>query len=297
MAALAVTGSTGAVGGRVARALAERGVEQRLVVRSAERAPRLDGAEVVEAPGGYGDPEAFGVALDGVETLFLVSAEEAPDRVALHRGVVEAAAAAGVGRIVYTSFLGAAADSTFLLGRDHHATEEAIRGTGLAFTFLRDSFYADFIPYFAGPDRVFRGPAGDGCLAPVARDDVAAVAVEVLVAAAEAGSAEREHDSAVYRLTGPESFDLDTAAARLSGLTGKTYAYVEETIEEAWESRRPSGAPDWMIEGWISTYTAIADGSLDMVTGDVEEIIGRPPLTLEQTIEAHPDLLSGELPK
>jgi NAD(P)H dehydrogenase (quinone) len=298
MAALAVTGSTGAVGGRVARALAERGVEQRLVVRSAERAPRLDRAEVVEAAGGYADPEAFGAALAGVETLFLVSAEEAPDRVALHRGAVEAAVAAGVGRIVYTSFLGAAEDSTFLLGRDHHATEEAIRGTGVAHTFLRDSFYADFIPYFAGPDRVFRGPAGDGCLAPVARDDVAAVAVEVLVAAAEAGSdPTSDHDGAVYRLTGPEAFDLDTAAARLSGLTGKTYAYVEETIEEAWESRRPSGAPEWMIEGWISTYTAIADGSLDVVTGDVEEVVGRPPSTLEQTIEAHPELLSGELPK
>jgi NAD(P)H dehydrogenase (quinone) len=289
MATLAVTGSTGAVGGRVARALAERGIEQRLVVREAGRAPRLEGAEVAEAPGGYADPEAFGAALAGAETLFLVSAEEAPDRVAQHQGAVEAAAAAGVRRIVYTSFLGAAQSSTFLLGRDHWATEEAIRETGLAFTFLRDSFYADFIPYFAGPDRVFRGPAGEGCVAPVSRDDVAAVAVEVLAGGGD-------HDGKTYRLTGPEVFDLDTAAARLSGFTGKTYAYVEETVEEAWESRRPSGAPDWMIEGWISTYLAIADGSLDLVSGDVEAILGRPPQTLEQTIEAHPDLLSGELP-
>jgi NAD(P)H dehydrogenase (quinone) len=286
---LAVTGATGAVGGRVARALAERGVEQRLVVRDAGRAPELAGAEVVEAAGGYADPEAFGAALDGVETLFLVSAEEAPDRVDQHRAAVAAAAGAGVERIVYTSILGAAPDSTFLLGRDHWATEEAIRESGLAFTFLGDSFYADFIPFFAGPDRVFRGPAGEGCLAPVSRDDVAAVAVAVL-------TADGAHDGAVLALTGPEAFDLDTAAARLSGLTGKTYAYVEETIEEAWESRRPSGAPDWMIEGWISTYTAIADGSLDVVSGDVEAVIGRPPQTLEQTVEAHPELLSGELP-
>jgi NAD(P)H dehydrogenase (quinone) len=290
MAALAVTGSTGAVGGRVARALAERGVEQRLVVRDAGRAPRLEGAEVVEAPAGYAEREGFEAALAGVETLFLVSAEEAPDRVAQHRNAVAAAAAAGVGRIVYTSFLGAAADSTFLLGRDHWATEQAIRETGLAFTFLRDSFYADFIPFFAGPDRVFRGPAGDGRLAPVARDDVAAVAVELLAAPGA-------RDGEALRLTGPEAFDLATAAERLSAYSGEQYSYVEETIEEAWESRRPSGAPDWMIEAWISTYTAIADGSLDLVSGDVEAVLGRPPLGLEQLIDAHPELLlSGERP-
>jgi NAD(P)H dehydrogenase (quinone) len=289
MADLAVTGSTGALGGRVSRALADLGIEQRLIVRDAARAPRLDGAEVRAVPGGYADPAGYREALAGVGTLFLVSAEEAPDRVALHRGVVEAAAAAGVERIVYTSFIGAAADSTFLLGRDHWATEEAIRETGVTFTFLRDSFYTDFIPYFAGPDRTFRGPAGDGRLSPVSRDDVAAVAVQVL-------SALGAHDDRIYGLAGPELFSLSEAAERLTAYTGEPYSYVEETVEEAWESRRPSGAPDWMIDGWVSTYTAIADGSLDQLSGDVEVVTGRPPQTLEQTIDAHPELLSGDLP-
>src|SRR6185437_6957862 len=159
MADLAVTGSTGALGGRIATALADLGVAQRLIVRSAERAPRLDRAEVREVPGGYADPAGFREALEGVGTLFLVSAEEAPDRVAQHRAAVAAAAEAGVERIVYTSFLGAAPDSTFLLGRDHFQTDEALRATGLAHTFLRDSFYMDFMPFFAGPERTFRGPA------------------------------------------------------------------------------------------------------------------------------------------
>jgi uncharacterized protein YbjT (DUF2867 family) len=289
MADLAVTGSTGALGGRVARALADLGIEQRLIVRDASRAPRIDGAEVTAVRGGYADPEGYREALAGVGTLFLVSAEEAPDRVALHRGTIGAAVAAGVERIVYTSFLGAAADSTFLLGRDHWATEEAIRETGVAFTFLRDSFYMDFIPYFAGPERTFRGPAGNGRTSPVSRDDVAAVAVEVL-------SALGAHDGRVYGLTGPQLFSLTEAAERLTSYTGEPYSYVEETVEEAWESRRPSGAPDWMIEGWVSTYTAIAAGSLDQLSGDIEAVTGRPPMTLEQTIDAHPELLSGELP-
>jgi uncharacterized protein YbjT (DUF2867 family) len=286
MADLAVTGSTGALGGRVARTLADLGVEQRLIVRDAGRAPKLDGAEVREVPGGYADPAGFREALEGVGTLFLVSAEEAPDRVAQHRSAIEAAREAGVERIVYTSFLGAAEDSTFLLGRDHWATEQAIRETGVAFTFLRDSFYMDFIPFFAGPERTFRGPAGDGRLSPVSRDDVAAVAVQVL-------STPGAHDGEIYALTGPDLFTLAEAAERLSVHTGKPYSYVEETIEEAWESRRPSGAPDWMIEGWISTYTAIADGSLDQLSDDVEAVTGRPPQTLEQTIDAHPELLEG----
>src|ERR1700759_1581060 len=109
MADLAVTGSTGAVGGRVARVLADLGVEQRLIVRSAGRAPRPDGAEVREVPGGYADPAGFREALEGVGTLFLVSAEEAPDRVAQHKNAVTAAKEAGVERIGLTSFLRAAA--------------------------------------------------------------------------------------------------------------------------------------------------------------------------------------------
>jgi NAD(P)H dehydrogenase (quinone) len=289
MADLAVSGSTGALGGRVSRALADLGIEQRLIVRDAGRAPRLEGAEVREVPGGYADPAGYREALAGVGTLFLVSAEESPDRVAQHRNAIEAAAAAGVERIVYTSFIAAAEDSTFLLGRDHWATEQAIRDAGVAFTFLRDSFYMDFIPYFAGPERTFRGPAGDGRLSPVSRDDVAAVAVQVL-------STPGAHDGKTYGLTGPELFSLIEAAERLTSYTGEPYSYLEETIEEAWESRRPSGAPDWMIEGWISTYTAIADGSQDQLTGDVETVTGRAPQTLEQTLDAHPELLSGNLP-
>jgi uncharacterized protein YbjT (DUF2867 family) len=289
VADFAVTGSTGAVGGRVARALADLDIEQRLIVRDAGRAPKLEGAGVREVQGGYADPEGFREALEGVGTLFLVSAEEAQDRVAQHKAAVEAAAAAGVERIVYTSFLGASADSTFLLGRDHWATEEAIRGSGVGFIFLRDSFYMDFIPYFAGPDRVFRGPAGSGRLSPVSRDDVAAVAVQVL-------STPGAHDGKVYGLTGPHLFTLTEAAERLTAYTGEPYSYVEETLEEAWESRRPSGAEDWMIEGWISTYVAIAEGALDQLSGDVEAVTGRVPLTLEQTLDAHPELLAGDLP-
>jgi len=136
---LAVTGSTGALGGAVAHELAARGAEQRLLVRSPDRAPDLAGAAVVACS--YGDGEAARAALDGVETLLMVSASESAERLREHRSFVDAAAAAGVRHVVYTSFAGAAADSTFTLGRDHWATEQRILERGLTHTFLRDNFY------------------------------------------------------------------------------------------------------------------------------------------------------------
>jgi NAD(P)H dehydrogenase (quinone) len=281
---LAITGSTGELGGRVARRLAEGGVSQRLIVRDPSRAPRLPGAESAAASS-YGAEEEMRAALSGARTLYFVSGREDPDRLEQHRTVVRAAEAAGVERIVYVSFVGAAADATFTLGRHHWATEQAIRESGLAFTFLRSSLYLDFMPFFAGPERVIRGPAGDGRFAPVARDDLADAAVAVLVAGGE-------HDGRTYNLTGPELLTLAEVAARLSAYTGRRFTYHAETVEEAWTSRRPTGAPDWEIEGWISSYVAIADGSLAVLTDDVERLTGHPPQTLEQCLSAHRELLA-----
>ena len=147
---LAVTGATGGLGGRVARALAARGVQQRLLVRDPARAPELPGATVVRST--YGDGELARASLEGVRTLLMVSAAESADRLEQHLTFVDAAAAAGVEHVVYTSFYGAAADATFTLARDHWVSEQHIRASGLRFTFLRDSLYADFLPLLVGED-------------------------------------------------------------------------------------------------------------------------------------------------
>lgn len=178
LAGLAVTGSSGVLGGMVARQLAEAGFPQRLLVRDAGRAPELDNAPPVLVS--YADPVLSRPALEGVKTLFMVSAAEAEDRLQQHYAFVDAAAAAGVQHIVYTSFFGAAPDCTFTLARDHYATEERIRASGMAFTFLRNNFYLDFLPTLAGEDGVIRGPARDGVMAAVAREDIARSAVAVL---------------------------------------------------------------------------------------------------------------------
>jgi NAD(P)H dehydrogenase (quinone) len=277
---IGVTGATGGLGGRVAARLADHGVPQLLLVRDAARAPDLPEAETATF-GGYDDPEGLRRALDGVDTLLLVSAAEHPDRVSLHRAAVDAAVAAGVQRIVYTSFAGAAPDCTFTFGRDHFHTEEHIKATGVGHTFLRDNLYLDFIPLLCAPDGVIRGPAGDGRVAAVARDDIAEVAAVVLTG--------DDHEGHAYDLTGPEAFTLAEAAEELSRASGRLVTYEEETVEEAFASRRPSGAPEFEIEGWVSTYTAIAAGELEATSDCVARFLDRDPVGLGDWLRDNPE--------
>ncbi len=276
-----MTGATGIVGGGVARRLATAGIDQRLLVRSPARTPALPGAQVAAAS--YGDPIAARHALTGVDTVFMVSGAEDPQRRADHLTFVDAIAAAGVRRVVYTSFFGAGPDSTFLLARDHWYTEQRIRDLGLEFTFLRDNLYADQFLDFAGPEGVLRGPAGDGRVAAVARADVIDVAVDVLQAAA-LSPASTEHDGMTYGLTGPAALNLDEVAEIITTVTGRRVRYEPETVEQAYASRAGFGAPDWQLDAWVSTYTAIAAGELAGVTDDVALITGHPPISLEQLL-------------
>ncbi|SFF16898.1 NmrA family NAD(P)-binding protein [Blastococcus tunisiensis] len=284
---IGLTGVTGALGGRVAARLpAAAAGPLRLVVRDAARAPELPGAEVVENPAGYADGEGFRDALRGVDTLYLVSAAEAEDRLEQHLTAVAAAAEAGVGRIVYTSFVGAAADATFTLARQHHATERAIAATGVRHTFLRHSMYADFVPFFATPENgraVISAPAGDGRTGFVSRDDLADVAAAVLV------RDDDELDGRTLDVTGPEALSMDDAARVLGEITGRPADYRQQTVEEAWATRRPSGHPDWEIEGWVTSYLAIAAGELASVSDVVARLTGRPARTVAEHLRAHPE--------
>ncbi|MBN8868188.1 MAG: SDR family oxidoreductase [Solirubrobacterales bacterium] len=268
---LAVTGATGVVGGKVAQLLAERGIAQRLLVRSPDRAPYLEGAKPVRCE--YGDLELSRAGLEGVTVLFMVSATESADRLEQHRTFVDAAVAAGVGHIVYTSFQGASPDAVFTLARDHYATEEHIRASGMNWTFLRDSFYIDFLPKMVGDDGVIRGPAGDGTVAAVTRADVARSAAAVLIDP-------EAHRDRTYTLTGPESLSLPDAARIIGDETGAEVSFHDETIEEAYESRKKWPAPDWQYDAWVSTYTSMKSGEVSETSPDVRALTGQEPESL-----------------
>jgi NAD(P)H dehydrogenase (quinone) len=280
---IAVTGATGALGSRVAARLAARKVKQLLVVRDLARVPAIAGVEAVEmGPRGYRDQTALTEALGGCQTLFLVSGREAAERVVEHAHAVRAAVDAGVERIVYTSFLGANPDATFTFAHDHFATEQLIRESGLASTFLRNSQYLDFVPLLVGDDGVIRGPAGEGRIAWVSRDDVADVAAAVL---AEGGE---EHDGKTYDLTGPEAHTLTWAAEQLSGATGREIRFANEGVQAAYASRAHLDAPDFEVDGWVTSYAAIATGELDVVSEAVPRIAGHRAQDLPGWLQANP---------
>lgn len=228
-------------------------------------------------------------ALAGTKTLFLVSGRETEDRLKQHYSAIEAATGAGVERIVYLSFLAAAPDATFTLARQHYATEERIRESGVRYTFLRSSLYADFVPFFTGDDFVIRGPAGTGKVAWIARDDIADVVTAVLLSG-------DEHDGLTYDNTGPESVSMAETAEILGRVTNREVGYYAETIEEAWESRRKYGAPDWEVEGWVTSYAAIATGEMDVVSDTVLKVTGKPAQRLEPFLRANPALWEKFVP-
>jgi NAD(P)H dehydrogenase (quinone) len=174
---------------------------------------------------------------------------------------------------------GAAADCTFTLGRDHWATEEHIRASGMTHTFLRDNFYLDFLPLMVGEDGVIRGPAGRGRVAAVARADVARVAASVLTDPAS-------HRGATYTLTGPDALTMDDVGRIIHEVTGRDVSFHDETVEEAYTSRRRWEAPPWQYDAWVSTYTAIKEGEVEDVFDDVRAVTGREPTSLRDHLAA-----------
>jgi uncharacterized protein YbjT (DUF2867 family) len=247
---IAITGATGTVGSLVAERLADQGASLRLIVRDAAGAPPISGVDVAAASS-YAATDEMTDALRGADTLFFVSG------------------------------LDAAPDSTFTLGRQHYATEQAIRESGIAFAFQQQNFYLDFVPFLAGPDGVIKGPADDGKFAPVARSDVADVAVALLT--------DSTHDGETFRVTGRERFSLAQVAERMTALTGKRFSFVDETIEQAYASRAHFGAPDWEVEGWVSSYAAIGAGELNVKTDHVLKLTGHEPMLLDEFLRAHPE--------
>jgi NAD(P)H dehydrogenase (quinone) len=277
-----ITGATGAVGGSVARLLADEGQQLRLLVRDRTRAPDLPDAEAVT--GDYADPASLDRAFAGVHTAFVVSGYAEPMvRARLHRNAFAAAARARVGHVVYLSFQGAAPNSRFPMSRDHHQSERYLKESGVPYTALRDNLYLDLVPEMFGQDGVVRGPAGQGATAFVAREDAARVAAAVLASPPEV--------SGTYDVTGPEALTLAETAARLSALVGRELRYQEESVEEGRAWRSELGAPDWKVATWLGSYEAIAAGELRAVGDTVERFTGRPARNLEACFGEHPPLL------
>ena len=268
---IGITGVTGKLGSYVANLVDKKGMVSVHLARSPERAKVYASAEIRKIV--YANTPEVVEALKSIDTLLMVSARENPERVKEHKEFLDAAKLAGVQHIVYTSFYGADEKASFTLSRDHAQTEAYIKELGFTYTFLRDNFYLDFLIDIALENGEIRGPAGSGQVSAVARKDTSRVAAEILLHA-------KKWKNQTLNLTGPEELSMEEIVALLSKETGKTIAYVDESVEEAYESRKKWPAQTWEYDAWVSTYTAIKAGEQAGVSTDVEKVLGHPASSL-----------------
>ncbi len=276
MSKLGLTGVTGNLGGKIARSLSDKGSDLILIARSPERAPQIEEADVRK--GSYTCDDETIAALTGVDVLFMVSGREAEHRLDEHKAFIDAAHKAGVRHIVYTSFYNASKNSTFTLGRDHFGTEEYIRNLGFVYTFIRDNFYMDFFVDMMKEYGEIKGPAGDGKVSAVVRSDVAAVIAKVL-------RNPEEYENQTLNMTGPKEYSLSEMCEIASDILGKEIEFIDETIEEAYESRKAWPAEKWQYDSWVSTYTSIKVGENAGVSTDIKNILGREAIDLEMFLK------------
>ncbi len=274
---LGITGVTGNLGRGLVEQLKDRAEDLVLIARSPERAVVPEGAEIRK--GAYDNSDETVAALEGVDVLFMVSAKENANRLAEHKAFVDAAKRAGVKHIIYTSFSSAAENATFTLARDHYHTEEYIKELGFTYTFVRDNFYMDFFVELVLEYGEIKGPAGDGKVAAVVRSDVAEVLAVIL-------HNPEQYENRTLTMDGPEELSLKELCERAGKVLGKEIPYIEETVEEAYESRKQWEAEAWEYDSWVSTYTAIKVGEQAGASQDIPEILGREATGLEACLMA-----------
>jgi NAD(P)H dehydrogenase (quinone) len=278
---ITITGASGHLGRLAVDALLDNGVpagEIVAVARTAEKAADLAARGVQVRQGDYSRPETLGAALAGTEVLVLVSSSEVGQRLPQHRNVIDAALAAGVGRIVYTSIL-KADTSGAAMAAEHRATEEAILASGLPYTFLRNSWYIENYTENLAPAFQFGaifGAAGEGRVAAATRADYAAA---IAVVASQPG-----HENKLYELAGDQPFTMAELAAEVSSRSGKQIAYTNLPAEEYTKVLVRAGLPQPYAAVLADSDVAIERGDLTTTRTDLRDLIGRPTTALGDAV-------------
>ena len=250
--------------------------------------------------GDYDKPDTLASAVSGADKMLLISGTRVGARVVQHKAAIDAAAAAGIKHIAYTSFIGIDDDANPAEVRhDHIETELLIKASGMAWTMLRDAHYADAMIIMAGPgmmaSRSWPHNWGDGREAMVWRDDCVASAVAVLTGVG--------HEGQIYNITGPELQTCAELAALVSKITGIEIASIPLTDEQQYAMfdamgipRRPVddqevGGIPWNSDDMVTFGQAIRGGFLEICTDDVAKLTGKPAQSVRQMIEGNIEML------
>ena len=275
-----VTGATGNVGSAVVAELRARGAAVRAFVRHAERAAERLGDDVELVPGDFDDPASVASAVDGVESVFLSSAD-GPRKVEHERTVVDASAAAGVGLVVKASTLAADPGSALAPLAWNGRSEEHLHRSGVPFTILASAFYMTNL--LAGAEEIRQGrlfaPAGNGRIAMVDPRDVGTVGAVVLTTDG--------HEGRTYRLTGPQAVSYAEVAEALAAATGGPVEYVDVPEQAAREALAASRMPGWLVEHLVGVFRMVREDAFAAPADGVRDLTGREPRSVADFARDH----------
>ena len=301
---IVLTGAAGNYGtGVTDRLIAQgRAADLILITRRPEKLAHRAAQGCTVRYGDFDKPETLADAVQGAQRMLLISGTRVGARIVQHKAAIDAAAAAGVRHVAYTSFIGIDDPANPAEVRhDHIETETLIRASGCAWTFLRDAHYADAMILMAGPGVMQSGKwfsnAGEGREAMVWRDDCIDSAVAVLTGAG--------HEGQTYNITGPELQTFREVCAIMAEVTGRSVDYVPLDDEGQYAMfdamgipRRPvddqsvAGIP-WNSDDMVTFGQAIREGFLEIVSDDVERLTGHKARSVRQMIEENVAMLRG----
>ncbi|MFZ4154226.1 SDR family oxidoreductase [Streptomyces pseudogriseolus] len=278
---IVVTGASGKLGRHVVEQLLEKVPAEQVtaVVRSPEKVADLAGRGVRVAVADYNAPETFdGLFAAGDKVLLISGNEFDKGRVRQHSLVIDAAKAAGVALLAYTS---APATLTATLADDHRGTEQALLDSGVPYVLLRNGWYHENYTENLGPvleHNAVVAAAGEGRISSASRADYAAAAVAVLTG--------EGHENATYELGGDTAWSFAEYAAELSRQTGREIVYNPVTPEQLTGILVGAGLPEPMAAMFAGVDAAIADGQLVVDSGDLSRLAGRPTTPLAEAVAA-----------
>ncbi|WP_312928010.1 SDR family oxidoreductase [Pseudescherichia sp.] len=279
---IAITGATGHLGQLTLTELLKTIPASQLVaiVRNPAKAETLAQQGVIVRQAEYGDQAALTAALEGVDKLLLISSSEVGQRAVQHRNVIDAAKAAGVKFIAYTSLLHADR-SPLGLHVEHVDTEQYLAASGIPYALLRNGWYSE--NYLASAPAalahgVFIGSAGEGKIASATRGDYAAAAAKVISSEGHAGK--------VYELAGDEAWTLSELAAELSKQSGKPVVYQNLSEADFAAALKGAGLPEAFANLLADSDAGAAKGGLFDSSRTLSTLIGRPTTPIRDSIRA-----------
>ncbi|MBY4108232.1 SDR family oxidoreductase [Rhodococcus fascians] len=298
MTRIVISGASGDLARRVTQLLlAAHPLRELILVTRTPASIRVGAPNVVVRQGDFEKPELFEEAYRGGDVLLLVSGLNLGRRTVEHRSAIEAAKKAGIGHIVYTSVGGVQPGNPALSAVDHYQTEHDLRTSGLAYTIMRNSLYAEIVGAIwlapAAGQGSLEMATGNGSLAPVSKIDVARAATAILVDPAP-------HVGAVYEITGPELLTMTEIARLGSEVFGTSISYSPVSEQQRLEFFDSVGMPRtydpnmppnpeghmWASDELVSADIAIAHGYQALLSGHVEQITGQRPASLRSVLES-----------